>query len=142
MQCPCFSGKPYEKCCKAFHDGKNPQSALELMRSRFSAYALKLPDYLINTTHPECFHYRQDLESWKKEIEEFSDSSSFNNLTIVDDFEEGTIAFVTFVAHLEHLGEDATFTERSYFVKENDKWFYRDGIVKSGVKTNKEMMEF
>jgi len=142
MQCPCFSGKTYEACCKSFHEGKSPKTALELMRSRFSAYALKLPDYIIKTTHPGCMYYQKDLEKWKKDIEEFSDNTSFKDLTIVDDFEEDKLAFITFVAHLDHLGKDATFTERSYFVKENDKWLYREGIVKKGVKTNKEMMEF
>ena len=138
MQCPCSSGRSYKDCCKGFHEGKKPQKAIDLMRSRFSAYALKIADYIIETTHPECFNYQKDKKKWKKEIEEFSDNTVFEKLEIIDDFEDDKIAFVTFVAHLD---QDATFTERSYFVKENCQWIYRDCIVKSGVKTNREMIE-
>jgi uncharacterized protein YchJ len=142
MRCPCSSGKDYEDCCKPFHEGNQPENALQLMRSRYSAYALKLIDYIIETTHPECVYYHKDKEKWKKEVEEFCDSANFKKLAILDDFEEDKIAFVTFVVHLDHLNEDATFTERSYFVKENDKWLYRDGIIKKGVRTQKEMVGY
>lgn len=37
--CPCFSGKPYGECCKPFHDGKKNPQPVEVMRSRYAAYA-------------------------------------------------------------------------------------------------------
>ncbi len=43
--CPCNSRKKYRDCCKILHDGGFPESALALMRSRYSAYALDRPGY-------------------------------------------------------------------------------------------------
>jgi len=50
-KCPCKSGQKYKKCCKTFHDGEFPKTALLLMKSRFSAYAIGLSDYIIETTY-------------------------------------------------------------------------------------------
>ena len=48
--CPCTSKKPYDRCCGPFHGGTAaPETAEQLMRSRFSAYALGKVDYLIAT---------------------------------------------------------------------------------------------
>ena len=49
--CPCTSKKPYDRCCGPYHSGgKVPETAEQLMRSRFSAYALGKADYLRTTT--------------------------------------------------------------------------------------------
>ena len=69
--CPCHSQLPYEECCGKFHRGALPKNALELMRSRYSAYALGLVNYIIETTHTENPHYRRDFSSWKKELKVF-----------------------------------------------------------------------
>lgn len=37
--CPCFSGKPYEECCKPIHDGEKSPQPVEVMRARYSAFA-------------------------------------------------------------------------------------------------------
>ena len=51
--CPCGTGTAYAACCGRFHTGtRRPPTALALMRSRYSAFALGLPDYLIDTWHP------------------------------------------------------------------------------------------
>ena len=47
--CPCCSGKS-AICCQKYHKGLTPENALVLMRSRYSAYALGVGDYLIETT--------------------------------------------------------------------------------------------
>ena len=50
--CPC-GGECYATCCEPFHLGTaRPETAEQLMRSRYSAFALKQVDYLI-ATHPE-----------------------------------------------------------------------------------------
>jgi len=39
QMCPCGSQKTYESCCGNFHSGLAlPETAEELMRSRYSAY--------------------------------------------------------------------------------------------------------
>lgn len=51
--CPCKSRNSYATCCMPFHYGRaKPESAEQLMRSRYSAYFFRLIDYLIDTTHP------------------------------------------------------------------------------------------
>ncbi len=50
-RCPCHSGTAYTDCCQALHAGAAAPNAERLMRSRYSAYALKLPDYILDTWH-------------------------------------------------------------------------------------------
>ena len=67
MNCPCCSGKSYEECCKPFHTKtKFPQTAEELMRSRFSAFAIPNGEYLMDTTFPakRKLHNKKDLQEW------------------------------------------------------------------------------
>jgi len=82
--CPCCSGKQYEECCKVFHDGAKPQNALQLMRSRYAAYALNIPDYIMKTTHPENPLFSKDKLLWKEKISQFSRNTSFQKLEILD----------------------------------------------------------
>ena len=53
--CPCKSRLRYRDCCRPFHLGTAvPQTAEQLMRSRYSAYFFRLTDYLVDTTHPDA----------------------------------------------------------------------------------------
>lgn len=68
--CPCGSEKSYGRCCRRFHSGQSsPQGAEELLRSRYSAYAHRLPSYIMRTTHPSVAEL--DRRNWKKEILDF-----------------------------------------------------------------------
>lgn len=125
--CPCCSNKAYSECCERYHHGLAPENALALMRSRYSAYALHLADYIIQTTHRANPRFIKDADAWKKQILAFSESTQFEKLEIVN-FHDGTpIAYVTFTAHLKQDGHDATFTEKSTFEKVGDRWMYLDG---------------
>lgn len=54
MNCPCQSGKNFNDCCEAFIEGiKFPQTAEELMRSRYTAYAKGNIAYIKKTLAPE-----------------------------------------------------------------------------------------
>ena len=56
MPCPCGSDVIYPQCCGRWHeglaDGVGAPTPEALMRSRYSAYVLGLPDYLLATWHP------------------------------------------------------------------------------------------
>lgn len=119
--CPCHSGKEYKVCCEPFHLGKNPATPLLLMRSRYSAYAKKLPDYIIKTTHPENPRFSRS----KEEILEFCRKTEFRNLKIIDSGEDT----VTFFAELYQDGMNVSFTEKSLFKKLNGLWLYKEGHV-------------
>lgn len=130
--CPCFSMKEYNNCCKPLHEGAIPQNALQLMRSRYSAYVLNISEYIVATTHPASPQYSENKFSWKRSISQFSRSSTFHNLEILDFKEKYTLATVTFIAHLSQKGRDASFTEKSYFEKVSDRWFYLGGQLAQG----------
>ena len=49
--CPCGSGLDYARCCEPLHQGLAAATAEALMRSRYSAYVLKLHDYVQATWH-------------------------------------------------------------------------------------------
>lgn len=134
--CPCSSKKPYALCCEPFHKGTFPVTALELMRSRFSAYALNLPEYIIETTHPGSPGYLEDKAKWCEEIAAFSSETTFEGLEILGSQEKEHLAMITFVAHLKQNGKDATFTEKSYFERLRGKWHYRAGQLMDGHAPN------
>jgi len=123
MDCPCSSGKAYDACCKPFHEGRLPDSPLQLMRSRYSAYALDLPDYIIETTHPDHPQFSGDLDVWRQDIRRFSEATRFERLEIIDSSDRA----VTFRAHLTQGGQDASFTEKSLFETCDGRWFYKSG---------------
>jgi len=127
VPCPCKSGNTYANCCRPFHQGELPDTALKLMRSRYSAYALCLPAYIIHTTHPENPQFSHDTARWSQKISEFCLSTEFNDLEILDFLEKPPLATVTFVAHLTQDKRDVSFTEKSYFEKIKGKWLYRSG---------------
>jgi SEC-C motif domain protein len=80
MLCPCCSELDYSDCCKPYHTGTAAPTALALMRSRYSAYALGLIDYIIQTTHPKT--RASNLKKWADEIRRFSQESKFIKLEI------------------------------------------------------------
>lgn len=134
--CPCYSGNPYEKCCRPFHRGDMPVNALQLMRSRYAAYALSIPDYIIDTTHPGSPDYSEDRPKWKRSIASFSQNTKFLGLEVVDFQEHGDAAMVTFIAHITQKKEDESFTEKSFFERIRGKWYYRTGQVLKGHAPN------
>jgi SEC-C motif-containing protein len=100
------------------------------MRSRYSAYALGLADYLILTTDPVSHSAKGNRDSWKKKILEFSNRTLFEDLTIISHEEKSPEeAAVTFIAHLKQGNKDASFKEESRFRKLNGQWLYTDGKV-------------
>lgn len=127
LLCPCKSLKNYEDCCAPYHQGKLPENALILMRSRYSAYALQLPHYIMETTHSSHPDHHIPPDAWEKAILAFSQNTVFKDLKILEFVAGDTTAFVTFTAILSQQGRDASFTEKSQFLKEKGKWYYLKG---------------
>ena len=120
-KCPCGSGKKYKECCFKFHKGSNPKNALELMKSRYSAYVVGDANYIIKTTHKTSPHFEEDKKEWIKSIKEFS-KSNFKKLEIIEFIDGEKEAIVEFKAFID----DYVMRERSEFLKE-DKWYYVKG---------------
>ncbi len=129
MLCPCHSKIPYQDCCKPFHEGKMYSNALQLMRSRYSAYASSLADYIIKTTHHEHSDAKIPRPERIKNILDFCTHTKFTGLDIIEFIDGKDTAYVTFKAHLEQDGKDVSFTEKSLFKKENNVWKYHSGEI-------------
>ena len=121
--CPCGQGE-YSQCCQPLHIGaKKAETAQQLMRSRYSAFAKTEIDYLQHTT-AKGQQSALDLVA----IREWSEANTWQKLEIVDHNEkvDKTHAMVEFKAYY-HDGQQAqTHHERSYFVKFDDAWYFLD----------------
>ena len=123
--CPCGSGARYAACCGRLHAGTAPATSAEaLMRSRYSAYVLKLEEYLLATWHPSTRPSELDLSA---------DDSKWLGLevkrhAVLDD----SHATVEFVARYRIAGRGHRLHETSRFVCEDGRWFYVDGDVRDG----------
>ena len=127
--CPCYSGAKYKKCCRPLHQGRNPDTPTQLMRSRYSAYALHNVDYIMETTHPCSPHVDIKPERWRANLRLFAETTQFESLDILNEEYDSnsTEGWVTFRAILSQDGQDTSFTERSHFVKVDDCWCYISG---------------
>ena len=127
MSCPCKSQKNYEDCCRPYHTGElRPSDALALMRSRYSAYALGLAEYIIETTHPKHPEMHKKNWDWREDILRFSKDTEFVDLEILSFEEKEKQAFVTFTASLKQKDKDFSYTEKSLFEKQGELWLYKD----------------
>lgn len=123
--CPCCSGLAYKACCGPYHQGTPAPTAIALMRSRYSAYARGLFDYIIRTTHPKNPRYEKNLKKWAEEILHFSHETEFTKLEIVGFGED----WVEFTAHMKQGGSPILLKEKSQFAKIDGKWLYLSGIL-------------
>jgi len=123
--CPCGSGRAYAACCGRLHSGaENAASAETLMRSRYSAYVLKLEDYLLATWHPDTRPRQLDLAA---------DASTWLGLAVRrHEVQDASHASVEFVARYRVAGRGHRLHEISRFVHADGRWLYVDGEVCDG----------
>jgi len=119
------SGKPYAACCGRLHSGAEIAATAEaLMRSRYSAYVLKLDDYLLATWHPGTRPSELDLTA---------DDSKWLGLDVKKHaLQDNDHATVEFVARYRIAGKGHRLHELSRFVREDGRWYYVDGIMMGG----------
>jgi len=132
--CLCGSGLSYSECCGQFHSGaKIPTTAEALMRSRFSAYALRNGEYLQATW---------DITRRPKEIDFSKETVEWQRL-VIETVKKGGVkdnkGLVEFKAYYLQDGEEHVLSEISKFTKQGGRWFYLDGVVKSISKANQQI---
>lgn len=119
--CPCGSKTPYDGCCGPLHRGESvAQSAEQLMRSRYAAYARRLDGYLFATWHPSTRPASLDLDPamlWQR----------LDLVEVVGGGAEEAEGEVEFRAHYRHHGVSGELHERSRFVRRGGRWLYLDG---------------
>ena len=119
--CPCYSGLPYADCCGVFHSGMPAPDAEKLMRSRYSAYALRLADYVLATWHPSTRPESLGFEQGRQ--------PKWLCLEVRRHVPDGDRAEVEFVARFRAGGPTQQMRETSRFVREDGRWYYVDGDV-------------
>ena len=126
MECPCSSGKSYDRCCRPFiKEGVLPETAEQLMRSRYSAYALQEIPYLTETLHPK---HRKDWD--ERGARDWSKNSVWQGLEIVRTEGGGPqdeAGKVEFIARFTMQDSSLEHHELASFEKIEGRWYFRDG---------------
>ncbi|MDG3009655.1 hypothetical protein G4X40_05790 [Rhodococcus sp. D2-41] len=121
-RCPCLSGDTYSACCGRFVDGgQAAPTAVQLMRSRYTAFAVGATDHLLTTWHPATRPADLDLDpaqQWRR-----LDIVGHARGGLLD--QEGTVEFR---AHYRFGGRPGVLHERSRFVRDEGRWVYLDGV--------------
>lgn len=120
--CPCGTGDLYERCCGPIH-GQGAglgATAEQLMRARYSAYAMANGPFLLSSWHPDT----------RPASVSFPDEQQWLGLTIVDTTggggleKEGTVEFT---ARFRRGDDHFELHELSSFVRSKGNWLYVDG---------------
>ena len=117
--CPCGSGRSYAECCGPLHAGEaRASSAEQLMRSRFSAFAVGDAAYLLRSWHSSKRPAQLSLDPgtrWTRlEILGVSDGGPFHA--------EGTVEFRAY--YRQGSGAEEYQQENSAFAREDGAWVY------------------
>jgi SEC-C motif-containing protein len=122
--CPCGSGALFANCCEQIINGeRESQTAEELMRARYSAFATGAIDFIVASTHS---HARRELEI--KEIREWSEESTWRGLQIIDTkLIDDDHASVSFEAQFTQGGADQNHREKALFEREGGQWRFLTG---------------
>lgn len=123
--CPCKSRGTYTACCQPFHLGTaKPETAEQLMRSRYSAFFFRLVGYLLETTHPDTRH-----RNLKTHLEATIHEATWTHLTILGSSNGGPTdktGKVRFIAEYFENGGHHELHEHSRFKRHKGAWKYLD----------------
>lgn len=119
-KCYCDTELTFENCCGLYlENNQKAPTALALMRSRYSAYAMHNANYLLETTYISERKYYS-----KAEILKWAMANKWQKLEILS-FTENTVEFKAYF--LDSNNKPQTHYEFSTFKFENNAWFYVDG---------------
>ena len=122
-RCPCGTGLPYDDCCGPLHAGSTTAGTAEqLMRSRYSAFAVGDPAYLLATWHPRTRPRDLDLDPGVRWTGLDVLATTGGSLLAA----EGTVEFR---AHWRAGGQVGAQHEDSRFTRVDGAWRYLDGVA-------------
>jgi len=125
--CPCHSGKKYKKCCRPYHNGQAAPTTEALLRSRYSAYALRNIEYLMATTHPKSPLSEQGETKYRNSLAFFAGNARFLGLD-VQTVSDNYIIYRTELAQYDLLtktwGKPEFTTRHSLFQQFDNRWYY------------------
>jgi SEC-C motif-containing protein len=117
LACPCGLGDDYDSCCGRLHAGAAATTAEQLMRSRYSAFAVGDAKYLLRTWHP----------AGRPRTLELDPGCQWTRLAVLETHDGGmfdTTGTVSFRALYVLDGQRHVLTETSRFVREGKRWVY------------------
>lgn len=118
--CPCGSGAAYDACCGPLHRGADAATAEQLMRSRYSAFAIGDVDHLVRTWHPATRPASLDLDPEQR-------WTRLEILATEAGGPEDTKGVVEFRASYVVRGEPGALHEVSRFFRVGGAWVYVRG---------------
>jgi SEC-C motif-containing protein len=119
--CTCGSGTNHDRCCDRFIvGGEIPETAEELMRSRYSAFVLCNGPYLLATWHPDTRPSRVRLDEKRRWL-------GLNIRAVKTGGPDDATGTVEFVARFKIDGKGYRLHEVSRFDKIGGRWYYIDG---------------
>ena len=125
MDCPCQSQQEFSNCCEPFIKGRNPETAEQLMRARFSAYSMVNMDYIESTHDPKT---RKDTDM--KANRDWAQQTKWLGLEIVKT-EKGETdddwGMVEFKARYKNKEGEHFHHEVSEFNRRQGQWFFTNG---------------
>ena len=123
LACPCGQGD-YQHCCQPLHVGQaHAETASQLMRSRYSAFALQQIDYIVQTT---ALGQQASLDV--DAIADWSKSNQWLKLEVLNSNEklDKNHAQVEFKAHYHDGEQTQIHHEISHFVQHQARWYFLD----------------
>nr|WP_157640944.1 YchJ family protein [Longispora albida] len=121
--CPCGLGEAYENCCGRFHTGQAAPTAELLMRSRYSAFAVRDEAYLLRSWHSSTRPRRVEFDPGTEWIRLIVLGTTGGALFDA----EGTVEFQ---ARYVEDGQRSVLRENSQFVRENGQWVYLGPVTR------------
>ena len=130
--CKCGTNKNYLDCCGAYITNmKAPETPEQLMRSRYTAYAMSNMDYIANTM---CGRASNGFDINDALL--MANQTQWLRLEVLNSkLKNKNIGFVEFKAYYMAQGNHYILHEISEFQHKNGKWFYVNGVVVSNINS-------
>lgn len=128
VYCPCSGhSNLYAACCQPLHEGQSKATtAVQLMRSRYSAFVKHSIDYIVQTT---AIGQQQQLDV--SALKEWSVTTQWHHLDVLQHHvhSDKRHAYVEFKAYFMQATQLQAHHETSAFVFVNGQWYFLDPTV-------------
>jgi SEC-C motif-containing protein len=126
--CPCGSKLSFDQCCEPFLlEQRKPETATQLMRSRYTAYAMGTVEFLYKTSSPKV-QKEFDADNSRK----WAESAKWTGIEIIDEIggkSDDLNGSVEFIAHYTVNKTEFNHHEQADFSKVNGEWVFMDGKI-------------